>query len=144
LTVTADDQHGGHTSQRFTLTVLPNAPPVITSPAVTSVDLGQTYTYDVNADDPNPGDTATLVYSLDQASLDRGMTVVSSTGVITGATPALGIYPVTVTVADQAGATDVQSYDLRVRDPNSNTPPVIHSQIRDHLQVGQQLVHQVD
>src|SRR5207249_1607018 len=98
LTVIADDQHGGHTSQRFTLTVLPNAPPVITTPPVTAVDLGQTYTYDVNADDPNTGDT--LTYALDQASLDRGLTINSGSGVITWTTPVLGVYAVTVTVKD--------------------------------------------
>jgi hypothetical protein len=85
-----------------------NNPPTITSTPVTTATVGQAYTYDVNATDPDAGDT--LTYSLDVAP--AGMTIDSGTGVISW-TP----------VAGQEGANNVTA---RVTD--SGTPPLSATQ----------------
>src|SRR5690606_12948228 len=53
IQVTADDQNGGGVTQTFTLVVLHNAPPIITSDPERTVDLLDDYEYEVIADDPN-------------------------------------------------------------------------------------------
>jgi hypothetical protein len=62
-----------------------NNPPSITSAPVTTATVGQAYSYDVNATDPDAGDT--LTFSLDVAP--AGMTIDAGTGVISW-TPAAG------------------------------------------------------
>jgi hypothetical protein len=97
------DGNGGIASAGVTVTVTPvNDPPQITSQPVTGATIGQPYTYDVNAVDPE-GDA--LTYSLTQAP--AGMTIDAATGVISW-TPAgnqAGANPVTVQVTDN-GTTD--------------------------------------
>src|SRR5262249_17470801 len=134
--------------QTFTLPVLQNAPPKITSTAVTTAALDTTYEYDVAATDPNSEDVAELVYSF-ASSVPSGMTIDAETGEIEweiGTSSALlGVYTIGVKVPDPAGAWDLQQYALRVSDPGAvNGPPVITSDLsRDKLQVGQRLLHQV-
>ena len=141
IQVTASDPHGATITQRFTLPVVQNAAPQITSTPVTSVTLGQSYTYDVNATDPNAGDTVS--YSLDAASLQRGMTINSATGVIAWGSPNVGAYSVTVTASDQAQANHQQNYTLQVIDSSNNQAPVIHSAISGSIQVNRLFQHQI-
>ena len=88
-----------------------------------------------------------LTYSLDADSLDRGLEVNTESGVVTwpaGLTGTPGLYPVTLTVADGDGATDTQSFDLRVVDPAApNQPPQIASTLSGNVQLGQRLIHDV-
>lgn len=87
-----------------------NHAPVITSTPVTSATKNQAYTYDVNATDPD-GDT--LVYSL--TTTPGGMSINSSTGLITWTPTAAGAYNVTVEVSDGA-LFATQSYTITVAD----------------------------
>lgn len=93
-----------------------NHVPVITSTAITQVDEGQTYNYDVSATDSD-GDT--LTYSLTD---NYGwLTIDSDTGLISGVAPLVSSdtdYDVTVEVSDGT-LTDTQDYTLTV----SNIPP---------------------
>jgi len=93
-----------------------NHAPVITSTPVTSATKDQAYTYDVNATDSD-GDT--LTYSL--TTTPSGMTINSSTGLITWTPTAAGAYVVTVEVSDGA-LFDTQSFTITVAD--SGTYPI--------------------
>jgi len=97
-----------------------NNAPVITSTAVTSVTKDELYSYDVNATDSD-GDT--LVYSL--TTKPSGMSINSSTGLITWTPTTSGSYNVTVKVSDgELFAT--QSFTIAVSEsgiiPPSNIP----------------------
>lgn len=93
-----------------------NNAPVITSTPVTSATKNQAYTYDVNATDSD-GDT--LIYSL--TTTPSGMSINSSTGLITWTPTATGDYYVTVRVSDGA-LFDTQSFTITVAD--SGTYPI--------------------
>ncbi|MCG8650679.1 MAG: putative Ig domain-containing protein, partial [Pirellulales bacterium] len=129
--VIASDPGGATDGQRITIPVAGNALPRFTSDPVVEADIAVDYVYTAVASDPNTGDT--LVYSLDQTSLDRGMTINASTGAIAwpAASYPAGIgasaaFAITVTVSDGAGGSDTQSYDLTIKDPLvANAPPVI-------------------
>ena len=92
----------------FTGCALFNSAPVIESNAVTTATEGALYTYEVEATDPE-GDT--LTYSL--TTSPTGMTINSSTGVISWTPASAGSYDVTVEVADQYRSTS-QSFTITV------------------------------
>ncbi|MGB2715172.1 MAG: putative Ig domain-containing protein [Vicinamibacterales bacterium] len=109
------DGKGGSTTQSFTIDVTaappPNQQPFITSTPVNSATEGQSYTYDVDASDPDAGDT--LSYTLTQAP--AGMTVDSATGVIAWLPSLLSSsVPVTVVVSDGRTGTATQSFTIAV------------------------------
>ena len=79
----------------FTGCYLFNSAPLIVSTAITTATEGALYTYEVEATDPE-GDA--LTYSL--TTSPTGMTINSSTGVITWIPTAVGSYEVTVEVSD--------------------------------------------
>ncbi|PKP59530.1 hypothetical protein CVT91_06565 [Candidatus Atribacteria bacterium HGW-Atribacteria-1] len=88
----------------------PNNPPVVTSASITTATVGLSYTYDVNATDPD-GDT--LTYSLTISP--TGMTINSSTGLIswTPISAQIGDNNVTVEVSD-GKLTDTQTFTITV------------------------------
>ncbi|MEJ2637865.1 MAG: Ig-like domain-containing protein, partial [Calditrichia bacterium] len=89
-----------------------NTAPRITSTPVENVLQEQPYTYNVDATDPDVGES--LVYSLSVAP--AFISIDPSSGIITG-TPLyndVGDHPVAVVVADLNGATDTQNFTLRV------------------------------
>jgi hypothetical protein len=92
-----------------------NAPVIISTP-VTSATKNQAYSYDVTAADSD-GDT--LTYSL--TTTPSGMSINSSTGLITWTPTTAGAYNVTVMVSDGA-LFDTQSYTITVAD--SATYPI--------------------
>ena len=92
----------------FTGCFLFNSSPVIESDPVTTAKEGATYTYDVEATDPN-GDT--LTYSL--TTSPTGMTINSNTGVITWTPAAAGSFDVTVEVSD-GSKSETQSFTIIV------------------------------
>jgi hypothetical protein len=102
--------------QSFTIVVDPapepeNNAPEITSTAVTSVILGQTYTYTVVATDLD-GDALTYDLIPLIGFVPVGMTI-SSAGVVSWTPTAVGVYPVTVEVSD-GELTDTQSFTVTV------------------------------
>ena len=106
---------------------VPNRPPFITSAPVTAATAGTPYSYDVQATDPDAGDT--LTFSLDTAP--AGMTIDPATGLI-GWTPTVaqvGDHAVSVHVQDQGGLADTQVFTVSVGapPPPPNQPPVITS-----------------
>lgn len=114
-------------SQDYVLTVKRvNNAPVITSTAVTGVDEGQNYVYQVNASDSD-GDL--LTFSLTQAP--SWLSIDSSTGLISGTSPEVNVdtdYAVTIEVSDGTD-TDIQTYTLTVINiPPANNAPVAQNQ----------------
>ncbi len=97
-----------------------NRAPSITSTPVTGATEGQAYTYDVDASDPDPGDT--LTFSLITAP--GGMTIHPATGVIGWVPDATqgGDHTVVVEVTDAGGLTDAQTFTVTVA--LVNDPPV--------------------
>lgn len=85
-----------------------NHPPVIISTPVISAILPTVYSYDVDANDLDPG--TELVFSLDVAP--TGMTINSQTGLIQWANGTIGETDVVVMVRDDLGATDQQPFVL--------------------------------
>ncbi|MBA7516051.1 hypothetical protein ES705_08096 [subsurface metagenome] len=95
-----------------------NQVPVITSIPITAVEVGETYTYYVNATDPD-GDT--LAYTL--ALKPKGMTINSATGLVKWTPTKIGNYHIIVKVSD--GDLDItQSFTIVVSDESPGyTPP---------------------
>jgi len=90
--------------------VLPvNDPPEIVSKPVTRATAGRPYGYAVRAHDP---DKDPLIFGLRKGP--AGMEIDSTSGLITWLPEKLGKYPVTVTVTDQNGEWDLQSFDITV------------------------------
>jgi len=111
--------------QSYTLTISgappTNTPPRITSDPVTTGTVGAPYSYQVEATDDD-GDP--LTYSLTEAP--SGMSI-SSSGLITWASPVLGAHSVKVSVSDGKASVG-QSYTLTISGaPPTNTPPRITS-----------------
>lgn len=109
------DGKGGSATQSFTINVTaappPNQQPLITSTPVTSATEGQPYVYDVDASDPDAGDT--LSYTLTQAP--AGMTVDAATGVISWLpSPTPATVSVTVVVGDGRTGSATQSFTIAV------------------------------
>ncbi len=80
--------------------------PAITSTAVTTAQVGQNYTYDVNASG-NPAPTYTLVIS------PTGMQINATSGLITWSPAQLGDFSVVIEAANTAGAVR-QSFTVKV------------------------------
>ncbi len=113
-----------HTQSFYILVANVNDAPTITSVPVTDATENELYTYDVDAMDPDIGDT--LTYSLDNAP--AGMTIDSATGLIqwTPAGGQIGDNNVLVRVQDAGGLFATQSYTITVED-STFTPIVVFS-----------------
>jgi len=124
VAVQVTDEHGLGVIQSYQLQVISenNGAPSISSAPMTSVKVGNTYSYTVEAQDPD-GDT--LTYQLAQAP--AGMVIDASKGDITWDTTGagLGSYAVSIRVEDPWGAWAAQSYTLTVT--NDNAAPSITS-----------------
>ena len=94
----------------FTGCFLFNNSPVIESNPITSAKEEVAYTYDVEATDPD-GDT--LTYSL--TTSPTGMTINSTTGVITWTPATAGIFDVTAEVSD-GSKSETQSFTIIVEE----------------------------
>ena len=102
--------HVPHFSTYYTQANFSNGAPAITTAPKTSAKTGLSYTYDVDASDPD-GDT--LSFSL--LAAPSGMGIGSSTGIIswTPASSQIGSSNVTVRVSD-GNLTDNQSFEINV------------------------------
>jgi len=120
FTYTISDNKGLTDTAKVNVTVkMVNDAPRFTSAPVTTATVGALYTYDVNAADPDVGDT--LVYSLTAKPAD--MTINSTTGLIQWKPTQVGDNKVAVKVADSDStpALDTQSFTIKVNPP----PPKI-------------------
>lgn len=142
VTIRVDDGQGGSDLQSFTLTIRPNQAPEFTSEPELKATVGSPYSYDANAiDQDDPADS--LRFKLDPVSLDRGMTIHASTGLIRWSNPVLGLYPIAITVTDPYGAESIQRYDLAVNASNVNRPPQILSNPSGQIERGKTFVHSI-
>ena len=100
--------------------VVLNSPPVITSAPLTIGEVGQPYSYDVDAGDPDAGDL--LTFSLTTAP--AGMAIDPATGVIdwTPAADQGGQGAVIVRVQDQGGLPATQGFAVQVSSPANHAP----------------------
>ncbi|MGY4829032.1 PKD domain-containing protein [Sphaerotilaceae bacterium SBD11-9] len=112
LTVSDGSLSASATASVTANAVVTNRPPVIVTSAGTAATVSAAYAYDVDATDPDAGDT--LVYSLTAAP--AGMTINPATGLIAWTpTPAqAGSQAVTVRVTDAAGLFATQSFSISV------------------------------
>ncbi|MBI3301953.1 MAG: putative Ig domain-containing protein, partial [Deltaproteobacteria bacterium] len=111
-----------------------NLPPQITSAPPITASTGVTYTYQVQAVDPN---NDPLTFSL--TSAPTGMTI-NNSGLInwTPADAQTGNFPVTVQVSDGRGGTAQQSFTINVTAPAGvNRPPQITSTPVTSVTLGQ-------
>ena len=138
ITLTVRDVHGAVAEQSFTLSVISNAPPQITSPAPQRLDLGQTLNYTVTAIDPNPGDT--ISYSMDSLA---GATINAQSGLLTWQPTAAGRYTFSVFATDNHQARDEQAIELLVVDPANNRAPTIDGSPRSAIALGVEYLWQV-
>ncbi len=125
--VRVEDRDGLSASQDFELVVVDSSdPPRIVSTPITSATQGSGYTYDVESEDPDPGDVGR--FSLDRAPAE--MVIDESSGVITWTPTADQVAPQTVTVrvTDVGDLFDTQTFEIQVADVND--APVIVSEAR--------------
>ncbi|EKU96916.1 RHS repeat-associated core domain protein [Leptolyngbya sp. PCC 7375] len=119
--IEAIDAQGAAFRQGFGINVSStNTPPTVTSAPPTLAFNDTSYTYAIEANDPN-GDA--LTYSL--AVAPDGMTINENTGLIewTPTAVQLGTQTVTVSVADGRGGFAEQTYTLDVASDVPNQPP---------------------
>ena len=124
VTARVTDQGGLFATQAYTIDVAAgNQAPAITSLPVTTATEGQLYTYDVEANDPDAGDT--LTFSLDAAP--AGMTIDPVSGLIqwTPAAGQVGLNFVVPRVTDASGLFATQSFNIDVA--AGNQAPTITS-----------------
>ncbi|MEQ8475992.1 MAG: putative Ig domain-containing protein, partial [Fulvivirga sp.] len=121
------DDNGANSNQTFTIQVINtnDAPSIISSPFLTAQqDL--LYTYNIQIQDPDIGDT----FVFEGQGIPAWLTLTDNgngTAKLWGTPIELdqGTYNIEVKVIDNAGAEDVQSFELLVN--NENDPPVFES-----------------
>ncbi|MEM6468299.1 MAG: putative Ig domain-containing protein [Planctomycetota bacterium] len=111
IIVTATDQHDAVSSQGYALAVAENQAPQITSTPIETVTRGSTYRYTASATDPE-NDPLTWSH---EANAPDGMTIDANGRILwdTSATTADSV-EVTVTVADDRGQTDSDTWTITV------------------------------
>ena len=127
VTVEVTDGNGGVDVQFFEVTVelsSPNQSPQFLSDPLNRIHLGNFYSYTPIVIDP---DFDVLTFAL--AAGPAGMTIDNTTGRLSWTPDGnnVGIHPISVEVSDNFGATDTQTYDLRVVQDNENKEPSIVS-----------------
>ncbi len=127
FTYTISDNKGLTDTAKVNVTVnMVNDAPRFTSAPVTTATVGALYTYDVDSEDPDAGDT--LTYSLTAKPAD--MTINSTTGLIQWKPTKVGDNKVAVKVADSNStpALDTQSFTIKV---NPSPPKVAKLTVLD-------------
>ena len=105
-----------------------NVAPVITSSPLLSGAENVLYSYDVDATDANDNDV--LTFSL--INSPAGMTILSDSGLVSWVptTEQVGTHSIVVSVSDDAGLTDSQSFSLVIDDINE-APTILSAAITD-------------
>lgn len=119
LVIAATDDRGASTLQSFSLEVRekPNNPPVFNSAPVTSITVGDSYSYSIVATDPD-GDPVTT-------SLVKGPLGMVLQGNSLNWVPSLaqvGAHPIEVRVTDSRGASATQSFNVIVNEQPNSVP----------------------
>jgi RHS repeat-associated protein len=106
------------------------APTIVSSPLLSGAE-SVLYSYDVDATDPNAGDV--LTYSLTNSP--AGMTIISDSGIISWVPESaqVGSHSITVSVSDDAGLTDTQTFELVIDDINE-APTIISAAVTQATQ----------
>jgi RHS repeat-associated protein len=133
------DSYGDYSTQSFTLAVNgTNTPVNVLSNPITRVAVGQVYTYDVAAVDP---ENSSLTYSLGRRP--NGMTI-DATGKVEWTPTQVGSYDIDVSVTDNQGATTTQTYRLEVGSTAINHAPNITSTPGFVANVGSAYQYQIE
>lgn len=144
LIVNDGEQDSGPDTLQITVASPPpppnQAPKITTSPDITGT-VGQLYTYDVDATDPDISDI--LGYSLQVAA--PGMLIDSLSGLISWTPTEAGDFEITAKVQDQGGFSDTQNYTLTINAaPPANRAPQITSTPVTTATVGQLYSYDAD
>lgn len=136
ITVQVDDNRGETDQQTYTLFV--NGPPVITSMPLGQILATSTYQYQVVASDPN---SDRVTYRLTQ--FPEGMSIDEASGQIhwIPTLEQVGVHSVNVSVDDNRGGTNTQTWDVKVLTPNY--PPKILNTLPPYAAVGLLYQYQV-
>ena len=110
IEIRVSDPLGAYATQTYVLRVGVNGAPVITSIPVSAAQMGNPYSYQIVANDPD-GDF--LVYTLTGGGATFS---VSSSGLVTATPDRTGSFNLTVTVSDGQASTQ-QSWTVRVSEP---------------------------
>jgi RHS repeat-associated protein len=105
-------------------------PTIVSSPLLSGAE-SVLYSYDVDATDPNAGDV--LTYSLTNSP--AGMTIISDSGIISWVPESaqVGSHSITVSVSDDAGLTDTQTFELVIDDINE-APTIVSAAVTQATQ----------
>jgi hypothetical protein len=114
----------GNNDRQFSLQVT-NQTPIWTTAGglLGSVVSGATVNYTLSATDPN---NDPITYSIVSGSLPSGITLNSSTGVISGLTTVLGTYNFTVQANDGRGGSVNRAFEFTVNPNYPNTAFLVH------------------
>ncbi|HEX5689068.1 MAG TPA: putative Ig domain-containing protein, partial [Roseiflexaceae bacterium] len=116
------DRAGASATHAFTITVTPNTPPRFLSAPSTRAQEDRLYTYSITADDPDPGQAATL--TAPQIPRWLQLVTVQGTTILSG-TPdytAVGDHLIQLQAIDPGGLTATQTYTLTVDPARPNSP----------------------
>jgi hypothetical protein len=91
-------------------TIQANSPPVVTNPGPMTKTVGDSVSYQITANDPE-GDA---IAGYGASGLPTGLSVNTTTGLISGTTTAAGTFGVTITATDNHGATGSASFTWTV------------------------------
>ena len=136
ITVTVSDGRGGFDTQEFTITVIDtiNNPPAFTSTHITTVNLGETYQYDVEAVDPEDDPiTFCLVNG------PEGMSIDAATGLITWPDEGnrLNYEVIVLSVSDDHGNAVTDTWRIEIVNSDTSPPTVSVSHVPEEPNVGE-------
>jgi len=103
-TIAVGDSFGATSTASFSITIVNNPPGFqLIPPPPTLVRIGQAYTYDANATDPD-GHTVRYRFAAGSQDTAAGLTIDIDTGVISGTPPDEGVFNIMVEAYDPYGA----------------------------------------
>ncbi|TYQ27480.1 putative Ig domain-containing protein [Pseudanabaena sp. UWO310] len=122
IEVVATDNQGQKATQKYSLEVITNLAPIVTSQPIVQAIAGQIYRYDVKATDPN---NDPIGYELDAISKALGITIDSLGRIRWNPQIAnIGNHAIAVKVSDNRGGVTTQAFNLSI---NADTEaPVVN------------------